>query len=68
MTTREDALEEIADIAQRHELGINDIAKALENAKATDTSTRSSGILSKILAYLDGIFVLASITLFITMQ
>ena len=68
MTSREDALEEIADIAQLHALSIDDIGKALSNAQTTDTSTRSTGILSKVLAYLGGIFVLAGIALFITMQ
>lgn len=68
MTTKQDALEEIADIAKRHKLGVDEIVAALKKAETPDQSERSTGILAKVLGYLGGIFVLAGVALFISMQ
>jgi len=68
MTAREDALQEIAEIAQRHQLKSDEILAALKQVKPRDQATRSSGILAKIMAYLGGVFVLAGIAIFIGMQ
>ena len=68
MTSRAEALQEIAEIATRHQLQADEIISELNKAPAPDQAQRSSGILAKILAYLGGVFVLAGIALFIGMQ
>ena len=68
MSTREEALQQIAEIAALHQLTADDIAKALNRASTPDQAERSTGILAKIMAYLGGIFVLAGIAIFIGMQ
>ncbi|HSM69258.1 MAG TPA: DUF2157 domain-containing protein [Xanthomonadales bacterium] len=68
MTGRDEALAEIADIAARHQLSADDIARALQDAQSPQPARRSSGILARVLAYLGGIFVLAGIALFTGMQ
>ena len=68
MSTREEALQQIAEIATLHQLTADDIANALNQASAPDQAERSTGILGKIMAYLGGIFVLAGIAIFIGMQ
>lgn len=68
MTSRSEALQEIAEIAARHQLQADEIIGALNQAPVPDQAERSSGILAKITAYLGGVFVLAGIALFIGMQ
>ena len=68
MTSRAEALQEIAEIAARHQLQADEIINELSKASAPDQAQRSTGILAKILAYLGGVFVLAGIALFIGMQ
>jgi hypothetical protein len=68
MSTREEALQQIAEIAALHQLTADDIANALNRASSPDQAERSTGILAKIMAYLGGIFVLAGIAIFIGMQ
>lgn len=68
MTSRAEALQEIAEIAARHQLQADEIISELNKAPASDQAQRSTGILAKILAYLGGVFVLAGIALFIGMQ
>ena len=68
MTSRAEALQEIAEIAARHQLQADEIISELNKAAVPDQAQRSTGILAKILAYLGGVFVLAGIALFIGMQ
>jgi uncharacterized membrane protein len=68
MSSREEALQQIAEIAGRHELKADEIIAALARAQQPDPAERSSGILAKILAYLGGVLVLAGIAIFIGMQ
>ena len=68
MTSRTEALQEIAEIAARHQLQADEIISELNKVPAPDQAQRSTGILAKILAYLGGVFVLAGIAIFIGMQ
>lgn len=68
MTSKDGALADIADIAKRHKLGIDEIAKALTDSENPNQAARSSGVLAKVLSYLGGVFVLAGIALFISLQ
>src|SRR5688572_25916628 len=68
MTPREEVLQQIAELAARHQLKAEDIVAALGNKPPADQAQRSSGILAKILAYLGGVFVLAGLAIFIGMQ
>jgi hypothetical protein len=68
VTSRSEALQEIAEIAARHQLQAEEIISELNKAPLPDQAERSTGILAKILAYLGGVFVLAGIAIFIGMQ
>lgn len=68
MSSRKEALQQIAGIAARHQLQAQEIIDALTTTQPTDQVERSSGIVAIILAYLGGIFVLAGIAIFIGMQ
>jgi hypothetical protein len=68
MTTREEALQQIAEIAARHQLTADEITGSLARQSRPDQAERSSGILAKIMAYLGGILVLAGLAIFIGMQ
>lgn len=68
MTSREQALQKIIEIAAEHDLNSDEIIGALSKTPKPDQAQRSSGILAKIMAYLGGIFVLAGIAIFVGMQ
>ena len=68
MTSRAEALQQIAEIAARHQLEADEIISELNKTPRPDQAERSTGILAKIMAYLGGIFVLAGIAIFIGMQ
>lgn len=68
MNNRDRALQEIVQIAARHQLQAEEIVKALEDAPSADQAERSTGILARVTAYLGGVFVLAGIALFIGLQ
>ncbi len=63
---QEDALQEIAAIARRHDIAAGDIAKFLADMPAA-AAKRSSGTLSKLFGYIGGIFVFAGICVFVSM-
>lgn len=65
---REKALVEITGIAERHGLGIEEIAAAMRKGGISRPEARASGILARVLGYLGGILMLAGIALFIGMQ
>jgi hypothetical protein len=65
---RSAALATIARLAAEHELSLDDIAAALRAAPATlDPSPRTTA-LTRLLAYLGGVFVFAGLGVFIAMQ
>lgn len=68
MIAREEALQQIAELAAKHQLKAEDIIAALRDQPPVNQAQRSSGILAKILAYLGGVFVLAGLAIFIGMQ
>ena len=68
MSNRSEALQEIVDIAARHQLQADEVISALNKTPLADQAERSTGILAKITAYLGGVFVLAGIAIFIGMQ
>lgn len=63
-SNRDDALQDIADIAKRHGLTAEDIVRALSLPAAEKTAVRSSGILMRLFGYLGGIFVFAGLCIF----
>jgi hypothetical protein len=64
MTSREAALAEIVEIAERNNLSGREIASAL---KTIERENSGGTVLSKLLAYLGGIFVFSGLAVFITM-
>lgn len=68
MSDRDEALQQITEIAERYQIKAEEIVQALSGGKPPDQAERSSGILAKILAYLGGVLVLAGIAIFIGMQ
>ena len=68
MTSREEALRQVADIADQYQFEADEIIEALNKSPIPDQSERSSGILAKMLAYLGGVLVLVGVALFIGMQ
>ena len=68
MSEREEALQQIAEIAARYDLGVDDISRALKAEGKPAAAERSTGILARVLAYLGGILVLAGIAIIIGLQ
>lgn len=64
MSDKQDALQDIADIAKRHNLTVNDIMLALSMPKAEKMAARSGNILMRLFGYLGGIFVFAGLCIF----
>lgn len=67
MTSREDALRKIAELAARHNIDAEEIISELNKPSLPDSSERSTGILARILAYLGGVFVLAGVAIIVGM-
>lgn len=65
-SSREDALAEIADIAQRHQLSAADIAAFL--AQGAAEPQRRAEILTKLFGYLGGLLVFAGLAVYAGMQ
>ena len=66
MNDREAALAEIVDIARRNELSARDIVEAMKTPAPGDDSP-GGGIVRRLLAYIGGIFVFASVAVYIGM-
>jgi hypothetical protein len=64
---RHDALIEVVEIIRRHGLSIDDVAAALEGGPGFKTE-KSVGILSRLFAYLGGIFVFVGLAVFVGMR
>jgi len=68
VSSREEALRQITEIAVQHQIQAHEIIAELDKAPQQNQAQRSTGILARILAYLGGVFVLAGIAIFIGMQ
>ena len=68
ITTREEAIRAIVEIAENHDLKAEDIAAALQSPDQPTEKSRAASVLTRITAYLGGVFVLAGIVLVIGMQ
>ena len=66
MTAKEQALNQIAEITREHDLTAADILAELSPSK--EASGPKSSVLTRLLGYLGGIFVLAGLGVFIEMQ
>lgn len=66
MDTQQDALSEIARIAQRHNLSLKEIAGALEK-NTGEKEARNQSIVTRLLAFLGGVFILAGIGAYVSM-
>ena len=66
MTARQDALVEVVDLITRHGLTIDEVSAALSGHE--NGAQRSSSIISRIFAYLGGIFVFVGLGIFVAMR
>lgn len=64
MSDRDEALHEIARLAKRHGLALEDIRRAMTGP---DKQKESSGIVARLFSYIGGIFIFAGIGVFISM-
>jgi hypothetical protein len=67
MTTKHDALVEVVDLMTRHGLTLDDVGRAL-GGDAQFKADRASGIVSRLFAYLGGIFVFVGLAVFVGMR
>ena len=67
MTAKQDALVEVVDLITRHGLTIDEVSAALTGTDSY-TAQRSSSVLSRIFAYLGGIFVFVGLGIFVAMR
>lgn len=66
MANKEDALQDIVQLARNNQITLEEIANALRYPQV-QVAKQSSGILSKLFGYIGGIFVFAGIGVFISM-
>ncbi len=66
MSTKEQALKQIADLARAHDLTTAEVLAELPSSE--EASDSQSSTLTRLLGYLGGIFVLAGLGVFIEMQ
>jgi hypothetical protein len=67
MTSKHEALVEVVDLMTRHGLTVDDVAKAV-GGDAQFKADKSAGILSRLFAYLGGIFVFVGLAVFVGMR
>jgi hypothetical protein len=67
MTAKDDALVEVVDLITRHGLTIDEVAGALQG-QGEFHRAQSTGMLSRLFAYLGGIFVFAGLAIFVGMR
>jgi uncharacterized membrane protein len=71
VTSKDQVLREIVEIVRAHDIGIEEISAALAEdpaAGSSGTDDEKSSILTRVLAYLGGIFVFAGLGVFIAMN
>ncbi len=66
MTAKQDALAEVVDLITRHGLTLDEVSAALGHEAHAEQ--RSSSIISRIFAYLGGIFVFVGLGIFVAMR
>lgn len=67
MTAKQDALVEVVDLITRHGLTLDEVSVAL-GGKEAHAEQRASGVISRIFAYLGGIFVFVGLGIFVAMR
>lgn len=67
MTSKQEALEEIIDIAKRHNLGPEEIERAFRE-NALTLKAKNEKVITRLLGYLGGIFIFSGVSVFITLQ
>jgi hypothetical protein len=67
VTDKQDALVEVVDLITRHGLTIDEVGAALAG-RSDHTTDRASGVVSRIFAYLGGIFVFVGLGIFVGMR
>jgi hypothetical protein len=67
VTAKQDALVEVVDLIARHGLTIDEVSAALAG-KGGHASDRTSGVVSRIFAYLGGTFVFVGLGIFVGMR
>ena len=67
MTAKDDALVEVVDLIARHGLTIDEVSHALAGRDGYG-ERRTSGIVSRLFAYLGGIFVFVGLGIFVSMR
>jgi len=67
LTAKQDALAEVVDLVTRHGLTIDEVSHALAGA-GDAAGRRSSTVVSRLFAYLGGIFVFAGLGIFVGMR
>lgn len=65
---RAQALHDIATLANRHGLSLQDIADAMGNGATAHDGSRARGLLVRVLGYVGGTFVFAGVCVFIALQ
>lgn len=65
---RAQALHDIATLAKRHGLSLQDIAQAMDGVASDSGGTRAKGLLVRVLGYIGGTFVFAGVCVFIALQ
>lgn len=67
MQGKDEAIQQILNIAREHGLTARDIDVAMDHAKPGE-SEKSAGVLGRILGYLGGIFIFAGLSIFIALK
>jgi hypothetical protein len=67
VTAKQDALVEVVDLITRHGLTLDEVSVAL-GGKEAHAEQRASGVISRIFAYLGGIFVFVGLGIFVAMR
>jgi len=68
VTSKQDAIAEVIDLITRHRLSLDEVRAALEGDPAAAHSGRSVSVLSRLFAYLGGIFVFVGLAIYVNMR
>jgi len=67
MPDKEEALLEILDTMKRHRLTLDDLSAALQDQPRVEAA-RSGGVISRLFAYIGGIFIFCGLAIYLNMQ